>query len=252
MEEPLCVDGDKGWFYCIDFTGLLTLIVSIVVLLIVMFVTKLDPLMVPENDSLSDFPAPEKETLPASIAAMMVAIPQLVFVLGTFFLQRCFPRFLRRFHVFSAIWAGITSTLMVYIVTEYLKSFVGRARPDIYRRCGHDYGECRGNISDKADDQFKSWPSGHASTSLGCTLWVTLFLQKVIKVKQMWVPVLITLFLMLGFYIGATRIKDFRHHPDDVLAGFFFGFVITYIIWRRTYKRIFVKASTSELAAPEP
>jgi phosphatidate phosphatase len=40
-------------------------------------------------------------------------------------------------------------------------------------------------------------------------------------------------------WIGATRIKDSKHHPDDVIAGFFVGIVVTVLVWYQGYGRIF-------------
>jgi membrane-associated phospholipid phosphatase len=45
--------------------------------------------------------------------------------------------------------------------------------------------------------------------------------------------------LLFAFWIGATRIRARKHHPDDVVGGFFIGAICTIIIFAGSYKRIF-------------
>ncbi len=34
------------------------------------------------------------------------------------------------------------------------------------------------------------------------------------------------IYLMAGFYVGISRISDYKHHPGDVLAGYIIGLLI--------------------------
>jgi membrane-associated phospholipid phosphatase len=105
------------------------------------------------------------------------------------------------------------------------KGFVGLARPDLYAQCGYNatFAECKEKIGHAADNAFKSWPSGHSSIAMSGFLFPALFGQRLVKVKQLWVSVLFSAFIVFAFYLATTRVKDFRHHTDDVLAGFFIG-----------------------------
>jgi phosphatidate phosphatase len=77
-----------------------------------------------------------------------------------------------------------------------------------------------------------------------------LFFQRVVVSDQLWVAVAGAACTLLGFGIGATRIRDFRHHPDDVLAGLFVGWVCTYTVWSMARKRVFA-VKDFEGTAPE-
>ena len=45
-----------------------------------------------------------------------------------------------------------------------------------------------------------------------------------------------TVFIMLAFYTGLSRVSDYKHHWSDVLAGFFLGTVIAFITIFRVLK----------------
>jgi phosphatidate phosphatase len=124
-----------------------------------------------------------------------------------------------------------------------LKDFVGRPRPDIYARCGYNatFEQCKAAIGDGAEDAFKSWPSGHSSTAMFGGLFAGLVFRGIVASDHLWVAVLGAAFSLLGFWVGATRIRDYRHHPDDVLAGLFVGWVCTYSVWVRAKKRVFAR-----------
>ncbi len=66
-----------------------------------------------------------------------------------------------------------------------------------------------------------------------------LFIQNVVKMHRLWISAIACSFLCLALYVGASRIVDFRHHTDDVLAGLFIGYVITTVIWNRTHEGMF-------------
>jgi phosphatidate phosphatase len=175
-----------------------------------------------------------------------------VVIVASYFLSNSFPAVLHKFRLCSAIWMCISSWLIVMLITEISKRYVGRPRPDIYARCGKDaeYQQCRSAIGDDADDEFKSWPSGHASMSMFGGAFAGLFFQRVVVSNQLWVAVIGAACTLLGFGVGATRIRDFRHHTDDVLAGLFLGWVCTYGVWSMARKRVFDVQYFEETAPP--
>jgi phosphatidate phosphatase len=246
---------DQGWLVMLDIYGLLTAVGIVIMTLIFHFAVSLDPLYVPENDSLSNFPYPGKSTISATVCWIAVAVIDAVVLIAAYLLSFWRPHLFHRFNFFTAVWCALSTVLMVTFVTEWLKSVVGRPRPDIYARCGpnSNYSVCDKVIGKDSKDEFKSWPSGHSSVSMSGTLFAVLFCQKLIWTRQVWSQILPLLLLLFPFYVGATRIRDFRHHPDDVIAGFFIGFVFTIVIWRRVYKRIFwrERASNDEIHALE-
>jgi phosphatidate phosphatase len=204
-------------------------------------VLKVDPLYVPPNDALSDFPYPGADSVSTGAAVGFLFVINAAVIVGLFFLARSHPDHFRQFHIFRAIWALLSSWLLVLIITEFLKVYVGRPRPDIYARCGFNatYAQCRAVIGDAAVDAFKSWPSGHASNCMVAGTYAGLFFQYAVKIDQLWVALFGVAFLLYGFGVGASRIVDYRHHTDDVLAGLFVGWVGTYMVWIRERHRIF-------------
>jgi phosphatidate phosphatase len=199
------------------------------------------PLDVPPNDALSDFPYPGTETVPNGVAVLLLFAINATVIVALFFLGRCAPAHFRAFHLFRAVWAFLAAWLLVLAITEGLKCYVGRPRPDIYARCGYNatYAQCAEALGAGAKDAFKSWPSGHSSNSMCAGTFAGLFVQRGVRSAQLWVALLGAAFLLFGFGVGASRIRDYRHHADDVLAGLFIGWVCTYMVWGRARRRIF-------------
>lgn len=231
----------------IDLPDLIVLGVTAVLAVITFLTTKLNPLYVPENDSLSNFPIPNRETVPGVILfPILILVPEVTFVIF-YFLNKKFPNIFATFNIYGATWNLITSQLAVQLLTEVIKSYVGRARPDMYSRCGYNaqYGTCN-QTGYVLSDSFKSFPSGHASGSMSAMYFCSVFVLKVVSNNSIFVSLAALLYILLGLYIGSTRIRDFRHHVDDVVAGFFVGYIITNIIWKNAKKRIFITQSDEQ------
>lgn len=225
----------------IDLPDLIVLGVTIVFTVITFLTTKLNPLYVPEGDSLSDFPIPNRETIPGVLLfVILICVPEVTFVIF-YFLNKKFPNIFNQFNIFAATWNVITAQLAVQLLTEVIKSYVGRARPDMYARCGENaqYSTCKAT-GYVLSDSFKSFPSGHSSGAMSSMYFCAVFLLKVVSNDSVFVSLAALLYILLGLYIGATRIRDFRHHVDDVVAGYVVGYIITNIIWKNAKKRIFV------------
>ena len=47
--------------------------------------------------------------------------------------------------------------------------------------------------------------------------------------------------ILIGMYTGFTRVSDYKHHWSDVLAGFFLGTLIAFIIIFRLLRPRFTK-----------
>lgn len=241
------------WRYFLDLPDLITCVVVGIALLITNLCMSVDPLYVPPNDSTSSFPFPGKSTIPTVWLIVMVFGIGIVVIIAFFFLSRRFPSIFRTFNPFAALWGLVTIVLFTSFVTEIFKNYVGRARPDIYAACGENatMEMCQEKFGSRdGADQFKSWPSGHSSTAMSGFSCVTFFGQKVVRCKWMAVSVLWGLFIILAIFVGATRIRDFRHRADDVLAGLFIGFVVSIVLWSRFSKRIFGKEKAEILPGP--
>ena len=203
------------------------------------------PLYVPPDDSNSAFPHATKNALPSVVMGIILAVVAIIVLVGAHFLRKFFPKYFHNFRMITVIWALLACEGISNTCVGIFKNMVGRARPDLYAVCGENVtshpSSCPNLSKMEFYDQFRSWPSGHSSTAMSGFLFLGLFIQSFFVSDQMWTSAVASLFILLAFYCGATRIRDFKHHPDDVIAGFFTGFLFTYIIWNRVKKEIFVR-----------
>ena len=204
-------------------------------------------LYVPPKDSNSRFPHPGFERVPNwLVIATAIVLPVTILLFLSYF-QRMFPHYFRRFDMWRSIWSLVANIGFATLCVCMFKNFVGRARPDLYAAI-KDQSEgtnstFKGNPS---DDQFRSWPSGHASTVFSSFCFIALFVNKSIKKGNMFSSLAAAIIVYMAYYIGATRIIDFRHHTDDVLAGAFCGVLFTYLTWQKSGERCF-KAPAIEI-----
>jgi phosphatidate phosphatase len=232
----------------IDVWSLVTAILVLVVMTIIQFATSVDALYVPPNDSLSSFPYHDTDTVSAAVLIVIVLLVPLVLICAAYFASRYLSKWLREFNPFTAVWVFLTIFGLTNAATDLLKNYVGRARPNVIARCGQNatLESCRAQIGDAAVDEFQSWPSGHSSLSMATSLFEALFIQELVRARSLAASAFAGFILFVPLYIGASRIRDFRHHTDDVLAGFFVGTLCTIIVWIQVHKRIFPKNKDAE------
>ena len=211
---------------------------------------KPNPLYFPPNDANSAFPHAEKSTLPTVVIGVILVLISAVVIALAYFLQKKYPTFFNHFRLFTLIWGLAASEGIAGVCVAIFKNMVGRPRPDLYAVCGSnvtsDPSSCPKLSKSEFYDQFRSWPSGHSQTAMSGFLYIGLFVQSFFVSKQMWTSFVGSLFIIFAIYCGSTRIRDYKHHPDDVLAGFFIGFVFTYMIWSRIKKDIFSNDESKE------
>lgn len=203
------------------------------------------PLVVPANDSLSMFPN-HSSTIEFAVVIAFSVIAQFVLVVCNYFMAQKWPNTFVKCKPFTTYWVFLVAWSLTSVVTNVFKNYVGRARPDFYDVCGDGatYETCKNYA--KRNDEFKSWPSGHSSASMSAALFMCLFFQKSFRNKNLLISVCSMLFICLGIFVGATRIRDFRHHPDDVLAGYFVGFLVTLVTWKCHEDDFFEKDEENE------
>jgi diacylglycerol diphosphate phosphatase / phosphatidate phosphatase len=140
-----------------------------------------------------------------------------------------------KFDIFSRISFYLFGGALTVVITEFLKLSVGRLRPDFLDRCKPDLVSLICTGTEKlVNDGRKSFPSGHASTSLYIGMFLIFWLWRVPKVGKI-VKSPIGIMMLLGVfcasvYVAISRIQQFVHHPTDVLAGSFIGLVVAYFV----------------------
>lgn len=217
-------------------------IVSLITLALWLGLSKIKPnkLFFPENDSNSLFPV-KKTSVPFYLVCVIAfGLFNVIFIV-LYFLQRKFPEIFKKFSLFTCGWSLLFAVSICNVCVNVAKSYVGRPRPDIISRCEGDPQKngCSNQTEGKYLDSYKSWPSGHSSTALSSVVFFALFIINCTKRRYVFIDLIACLTVFYGIYVGATRIVEFRHHTDDVLAGFFIGFVFAYFTWNGTKERIF-------------
>ncbi len=138
--------------------------------------------------------------------------------------------------------SGLEALMGTVLVTEITKVTFGRLRPDFRARyvnaachgtiTGPDSLDCSGaDLSfrldqDDLNDGFKSFISGHSSTSFAMATWGSWWLATTLITpddRPAWGPAvgalsIGALYSTAGF-IAATRVADNRHHVEDIVTG---------------------------------
>ncbi|XP_014861699.1 PREDICTED: lipid phosphate phosphohydrolase 3 isoform X1 [Poecilia mexicana] len=123
--------------------------------------------------------------------------------------------------------------------TNIAKVSIGRLRPSFIDVCKPDFStincslgyiteyKCQGPES-QVQEARKSFFSGHASFSMYTMLYLVFYLQSRLTWKgaRLLRPLIQFTLIMMSFYTGLTRVSDHKHHPSDVLAGFFQGALV--------------------------
>lgn len=127
--------------------------------------------------------------------------------------------------------------------TDIAKVSVGRMRPHFLDVCKPDFSTincslgyiteytCQG-LESKVQEARKSFFSGHASFSMYTMLYLVFYLQSRFTWHgaRLLRPLTQFTLIMMSFYTGLSRVSDHKHHPTDVLAGFFQGALVAYCI----------------------
>lgn len=147
----------------------------------------------------------------------------------------------------------ILANALTLTVTTIIKVCVGRPRPDLIDRCqplpgshnAEPYGLvtdhiCSVGVDDKTlRDGFRSFPSGHASTSFAGLTYLSLYLAGKLHLFDRrghavtaW---LCATPLLAATLIAVSRTMDYRHHATDVIAGALLGLTIAYWSYKLYY-----------------
>ncbi|KAL0219293.1 hypothetical protein P9112_004946 [Eukaryota sp. TZLM1-RC] len=129
--------------------------------------------------------------------------------------------------IFAAFSCLLFSYSINLFIVHFLKSIVGRLRPDFLSRCILVDDICTGDPSIVREGRF-SFPSGHASTSFHFCAFLCLVLYKKLSnhQKNSFQPPFIYLYLPLvcsAIFVTVSRVSDYWHHVGDVIIGSLIG-----------------------------
>lgn len=195
---------------------------------------------VAEGESITD-------TVPTAVLMVVVLVaPIFAFCAYSFCVktdgQKCCSR------VFLAgLFGYVVNVFVTLIVTEFFKRLVGRARPDYYAL------QLLTLLNPTAYEEYvvdknRSFPSGHSSLSMCTLLYISLLMLYGMKWRSFYdefplmYPSLLALSALptlLAIWIGVSRITDYRHNVEDVLAGQLIGgsvavAVFIQVVWRES------------------
>lgn len=147
----------------------------------------------------------------------------------------------------------VLANALTVTITTIIKVTFGRPRPDLIDRCQPIPGSVNrtpyGLVTDAictvaADnhtlrDGFRSFPSGHASTSFAGLTYLSLYLAGKLhlfdKRGHAVTAWLCGTPLMAATLVAVSRTMDYRHHATDVIAGGLLGLTVAYWSYKLYY-----------------
>jgi membrane-associated phospholipid phosphatase len=151
-------------------------------------------------------------------------------------------------------WLGLLLAQgAAFAITGSLKNLCGKPRPDIIDRCQPSqetlnnvplYTLSTKNICTQTDDAimqdgFRSFPSGHSSSSFAGLFYLSLYLAAKLHVLdqrgEVWRTVVVLLPTIVAACVAMSRIMDARHHPFDVLFGSALGILCGWASYRQYF-----------------
>lgn len=156
----------------------------------------------------------------------------------------------------SGILGLVLAHALTVTITTIVKVTVGRPRPDLIDRCqplpGSANASPYGLVTDAicsvspnssiVRDGFRSFPSGHSSTSWTGFTYLSLYLAAKMHLfdrrghaVSAW---LCLTPLTAAALIAISRTMDYRHHATDVIAGAILGLLIAYWVYRLYYPKL--------------
>lgn len=222
-----------------------------------------------EQDPSLSYPKVNTQVSNLALYLISCLIPLFVFILilmNSFKSYRHFVLVLMEsFHFYHQnvfilrllLFYSTVSFFVTNIITDVLKLIVGRLRPSFYALCNYaGYNDAmtsrnfttyfeltrNGRIGDfskcleKNQDAQYSFPSGHASTSFVGMMITGYFIFTLCYIVSKKYSVKLKTymgftFLLLSLWIAITRVQDYRHHTDDIIAGSLIGIIVPVIVF---------------------
>lgn len=200
------------------------------------------------NDITIQHPFAERERVNASELFLYCTVVPLA-VVGVLSLVFSKPG-TRIYTAYVSLLGILLSVFSTSIITDILKNFFGRHRPDFLARCIPAPGTpkdvlvyakdvCTTKNIGRLMDGFRTTPLGHSSLSFAGLLFTSLWLAGQLQVTQpqvgawRWAVSFIPVFC--ASLIALSRTEDYRHHFIDVFVGLVLGSCVA--IW--LYFRLF-------------
>jgi diacylglycerol diphosphate phosphatase/phosphatidate phosphatase len=239
--SPVLTCGDKVWLF-VERWRLGDWVIAVMLFVVFGILTTVPPhrqLFDPTDPAIL-YPLLEESISDVVLVVIAQLIPLILFIIIAIF-QRHLPHAAAECN--TVILGLLFSFAATLVCTESLKKAIGQPRPNLIAYSGFVSGTF---TSHKANEAFQSFPSGHASVSFSGLLHLSLYLlylvssssfvNKLQRTKfinpaqrnHMWKILIAILPIIVAFYIAVTRVREYYHHTQDVLAGAIIGSVISY------------------------
>ncbi|CUS23712.1 LAQU0S11e02564g1_1 [Lachancea quebecensis] len=179
-----------------------------------------------------------------------LALPATVIIIVTLLIAD--PKH-KLYLLYVSLLGLVLSWTFTSLLTDYLKNWIGRPRPDFIARCKPKKGTPLDTLVTASDtcttknlarlmDGFRSTPSGHSSESFAGLGYLYLWLSGQLLTENpkvsFWRSVVACAPLIGAATIAISRTEDYRHHFVDVLLGSVIGLVIAYKTYFRNFPAI--------------
>ncbi|KAH9492584.1 Phospholipid phosphatase 1, partial [Bulinus truncatus] len=142
--------------------------------------------------------------------------------------------------LYNSIGVFVFGNVVNQFLTEIGKNVVGRLRPHFLTVCQPDFSKfncsdgyitasiCTTKDLDVLKEARLSFPSGHSSFTAFCMLYIILYLEARVTIKEITLlkPVIQLALFCFTFVTCLTRISDYKHHWSDVLGGAILGLAV--------------------------
>jgi len=205
-------------------------------------------------DAAIQYPV-ETQTIPDALCAVIgLVIPAVIIILIAIANHKAVYA---KAQCATAIFGLILSFALTMVIIEGLKRAIGQPRPNFIYYSQYDATTGQYGAEDYyVEDAFMSFPSGHSGLSFGCLGYFSLYLLYlafpapfVLRIQksplvdptqrnQLWKVVIAVLPIIVAFFIACTRVREYFHHTQDILAGAFIGLCCAYVSFTYNFYQI--------------
>lgn len=204
------------------------------------------------SDPTIQHPFAYKERVSGHECLFLAAVVPLITILVVTFIKHRNDKD-TAWHVLQASLLGVAVTVSVDgVITDILKNWVGRPRPDFLERCGPQRGTasdvfvditvCTAPLGERIlTDGMRLTPLGHSLISFSAFLFLTMWLFGQYNLvrdaanKAVHWYILAASPLLLATYVALSRTQDYRHHFTDVISGSMLGCAVAVVVYHRYF-----------------
>ncbi|XP_045160345.2 phospholipid phosphatase 1-like [Mercenaria mercenaria] len=135
--------------------------------------------------------------------------------------------------------------LVQELVVDVVKNKMGVLRPNFFDVCKPQFNrtlcpgyileyKCTGN--EQHDKELRSsrqsFPSGHSAFSMYIAIYFCIYIQNRLQIRfsSIFKFFLQSGLIFMALLCGLGRIKDNKHHPSDIIAGFMLGVIVAVFV----------------------